>query len=263
MLWVLLASDSSYVEVSGVWDWGDILIRRIYREGERKDGVGWPWIEFVDRQTGRILFKSYMYDETLRVSLPLDVYLRDFDGDGMDEALLTFTTGGSACCFESYLFDRNWHDFRAVLKLEGPILKRIEDIDGDGDLELIFLDDIWYPYLSNADQAMYYLVYSYDEERRRWGCSRRMTIELNSQHLWSGEKISPPGKTGWGDFPVYPYEYQNMNFLIFSGRLAQARKYFMGRYRGEDPERVWREVLEIASSHPGFGCVYPHFRVGD
>ncbi len=246
-----------FEDISGRWDWGDIEIIRVYREGERTDGVGWPWIEFVDRQTGKVLFKSYLYDEDMRISLSLEVYLRDFDGDGMDEALLIFESGGSGCCRYNYLVDRNWHDFRVVLKVDPFILDTIVDLDGDGDLELIFLSETFYVFTCNACQPIFYIVYTYEDGK--WKCSRKMSIQQNARYLWRGQEFFSPQDSTTG-MQMALWELQNVTFLIFSGRMKQAKRYFMRKWKGEDKEEAWERAIDDVSGYKGFECIYPGWR---
>ena len=246
----------SWEEVTGRWIWNDVEVIRVYREGEREDGVSLPWLEFIDRKTGRVLMKTYRYGEGMSATLIDSVLIMDFDGDGVDEILLTFSWLGSAGYESTYIMERSGDGIEVVFHEETHPLDTIMDMDGDGDLELVMSGGTFFVMTCNACKPVYYLVYAYSNGR--WRCSRQLTMDYNFRHANGNYRFSPSDSVIGGYMSLR--DLQRVAFLLYGGRMGEARRFFLSRWRGDGAEEGWRRLMEDVESNRVLRCIYPQRR---
>ncbi len=246
----------AFEDVSGRWIWNDVEVIRVYREGERGDSVPLPWLEFIDRKTGRVLMKTYRYGEGMSATLVDSVLIMDFDGDGVDEILLTFSWLGSAGYESTYIMEREGDGIRVVFHEETLPLDTIVDMDGDGDLELVMLGGTFFDLTCNACAPIYYLVYAYSGGR--WKCSRRLTMDYNLRRAGGSSRFSPSDSVISGRMALR--DLQKVTFLLYGGRKEEARRLFLSRWRGDDAEQRWERLMEDMRSDRALLCIYPWLR---
>lgn len=89
-------------------------------------------------------------------------FVADLNGDGVVEAIVLHFTGGAHCCFEYWIFSQGPSGIQLddAFLLNNGAIGEVQDLDGDGVLELSASDDrlAYFPDLSYADSPFLPLV---------------------------------------------------------------------------------------------------------
>ncbi len=240
---VLLLLSEDYM----AWEWGPFRVEVFTRVPV--DELILERVRIVEKATDSVLFDSFDY-ESYRYMFLDTVMIAELDGDGEEELLLVMMSLGVRCCHENTIFDRdNGMLYRAPLIISEGFRPKLEDVDGDGDMEIVF----WDSFLSYIYKAITYpyVVLDYHGDIHTWECSFPMTGDYNMSHLIDIEE----GKE------CVECCVTNAIRLVYAGEEELERGIFlrcMQSYEGffgETPDDIWDEVMWYAMNSPHYNCL--------
>ncbi len=188
------------------------------------------------------------------------ILLVELDGDGVEELMVVMRSTGNKCCYESFIFDREGEKLYRVplIDSEGyrPIL---EDLDGDGDMEIIFMESFIYADANHSygdgdpEEVMYpYVVLDYSGDLKMWFCSYPMTRDYNITHLVSIDDSCMECCFTDGLRLLYAMEEEYAEKVFMD--CMDSKEVLRGDY-GRDPQSIWDNMVWIAEGSNYYICL--------
>ncbi len=235
------------------YKWDGLTVKAVFSDLD-------AWLEILDGD--RILFDSRKYYEEhpdVWMYNPIDVRVLDMDGDGDDELYVEFYSGGAHCCSSAYVFERDGDGVRIVAEVfSGNSEISIEDVDGDGDREIVIWDDVlaydFTPYVATP-WAM--VVLSRDEDSGMWRCSPGLTRLYNTALLMEGQDGYDVCVFLGETCVLYASHLDRAMKMIYAGRVDEARDYIIRNWMGPAPYafRFWNKFMEELMESQWAECV--------
>ncbi|GEM_PF-5870690 len=263
--------DSLYytICVDEEYPWGNFVVRKLIGDlKENRGGATTIWMDIVRKKDGRVVFDSHKYDdEWMPVSMPVEIIFRDLDGDGRDELYVEFFSGGMSCCNIGYIFRQVGDTVELVQGIPaGSAFLEMEDIDGDGDVEFVLLDNVLvHAFTSRAKSPMAYVVLSYDPDSGRWTCSKELTRMYNALKIREEGEPRVEDKSQYAECimegetcALYPEHLDRAMKLVYAGRVEEAKKYLFSHWMGspDGARDFWNKFIEEIKKSTWSHCIF-------
>ncbi len=221
------------------------------------------WLEILDGD--RLIFDSRKYYEEhpdVWMDYPVKVEVLDMDGDGEDELYVEFYSGGAHCCSSAYVFEKDGDGVKIVAGVfSGNSGVSMEDVDGDGDTELVLWDDVLaYDFTPYVATPWAIVVLSRDDDSGEWRCSTGLTRLYNTALLMEGKGRGEDGMCVFrGEVCVlHSYHLDRAMKMIYAGMVDEAQEYIIRHWMGpvSSAFRFWDTFLDALMESQWRECIF-------
>jgi|GEM_PF-4355713 len=177
------------------------------------------------------------------------LYTGDLDNDGYTEVAILEHSGGMLCCFEIYIIRIRPEGIRiSWFQFFNAVGARAKDLDGDGRVEIVSLDDIYYNDfgMSPGDSPDIEVVFNIEKDdtpHLRPALMKRYTKPHYYDHFTSDGPFFLTDKMKNYEVSASTELIETVLFLMYTGEAAKAIKA-MVRYARFDKDFDVNETLQ-------------------